>query len=223
MKSKGKGLSGRQFKDLVYQNLARFANALSAPMRLEILDLLCQSERTGEELAGLTGGSVANVSHHLQTLKGAGLVESRRAGKYIYYRASRSGLQCWASLAKTGEESLPEIRLAVQEFFSGIESLDSMSIAELKKKSRKGEVVVLDVRPREEFETWHLPGAMNLPLEELDAKLAELPAGKEILAYCRGPYCVLSRKAVEKLQSQGYRAGRLTIDLAALRASDQSA
>lgn len=219
MKSKGKGLSGRQFKDLVYQNLARLAGALSAPMRLEILDLLCQSERTGEELAGLTGGSVANVSHHLQTLKGVGLVDSRRSGKYIYYTATRTGLQCWASLAKTGDESLPEIRLAMQAFFSGIESLDSMSISELSKKSRKGEIVVIDVRPREEFETWHLPGAMNLPLEELDAKLAELPAGKEILAYCRGPYCVLSRKAVERLRKRGFRASRLALDLAGQRSS----
>ncbi len=219
MRSKAKRISSRQFKDLVYQNLARFAGALSAPVRLELLDLLCQSERTGEVLAALTNSSVANVSHHLQTLKGAGLVESRRAGKYIFYSATSSGMKCWASLAQTGEESLPELRLAVHDFFFDIETSEEISILELSKKARKGEIIVIDVRPQEEYDTWHVPGALNLPMEELDAKLTSLPSGKRIMAYCRGPYCVLSREAVERLRAKGFQACRVALDLVAQRSS----
>lgn len=200
----------RAFKTQLYEQFARVGKALASPHRLELLDLLMQCERTVESLAQETGMSIANASQHLQVLRAARLVETRREGTSIYYRlASESVSALWLSLRQVGETHLAEIDRVVETFLQDRTHLQPIEASTLLERLRRDEVILLDVRPVEEFRAGHLPQALSIPVAELEARLAELPADKEIVAYCRGPYCVFADEAVALLRTHGYQARRL--------------
>jgi rhodanese-related sulfurtransferase/DNA-binding transcriptional ArsR family regulator len=200
----------RAFKDQLYEQFARISKALASPHRLELLDVLAQCERTVEALAEETGLSVANASQHLQILRAAHLVEARRKGVSMYYRlADESVFRMWQALRTVGEAQLAEIDRVVQTFLQDRSRLQSIDAHALLKLLSDDQVVLLDVRPAEEYAASHLPQARSIPVAELEARLAELPADREIVAYCRGPYCVFADEAVALLQAHGYQARRL--------------
>jgi rhodanese-related sulfurtransferase/DNA-binding transcriptional ArsR family regulator len=194
----------------VFHNLARIGTALSSPIRLEFLELLAQGERSVDELATLTGTSVANTSQHLQKLKAAGLIAGRKAGQYVYYRlAGDEVVALMGALGRAGEAYLAEVERTVQLYFAAKDDLEPVPARELLDRAKKGLVTVLDVRPPEEFAAGHVPGAVNIPVHELEKRLAELPKRKEVVAYCRGPYCLMSYDAVALLRRKGLKARRL--------------
>ena len=198
------------FKDQIYEQFARIGKAVASPRRLEILDLLCQGEKTVEELAGHSRTDIKNASAHIKVLRAARLVESRRDGKHIHYRLADLAVgSFWLSLRSLGERRLSEIREAVQTYFAEPESMRATDRRTLLARARRGDVVVLDVRPEDEYAAGHLPHARSLPLPELKRRLSALPRGKQIVAYCRGPYCVLSLQAVDFLRRRGFKAVRL--------------
>jgi len=200
----------RAFKTQLYEQFARVGKALASPHRLELLDVLMQCERTVESLAQETGMSIANASQHLQVLRAARLVETRREGTSIYYRlASESVSALWLSLREVGEAHLAEIDRVVETFLQNRAHLQPITAEALLEELRRDQVILLDVRPVEEFRAGHLPQALSIPVAELEARLAELPADKEIVAYCRGPYCVFADEAVALLRTHGYQARRL--------------
>ncbi|MBE3559306.1 MAG: metalloregulator ArsR/SmtB family transcription factor [Ktedonobacteraceae bacterium] len=200
----------RTFKTLLYEQFARVGKAISHGHRLELLDVLAQGERTVESLAAETGLSVANASRHLQILRAAHLVETRRAGVSIYYRlASEAVSQLWLSLRAVGETHLAEIEQLVTTFLQDRRAFALISLDELREALAAGRVMLLDVRPTEEYRAGHLPGARSLPVEELETRLAELPRDREFVAYCRGPYCVFADEAVALLRAHGYMVRRL--------------
>src|SRR5712692_1325167 len=200
----------RAFKTQLYEQFARVGKALASPHRLELLDVLAQCERTVESLAQETGMSIANASQHLQVLRAARLVETRREGTSIYYRlASESVSALWLSLREVGEAHLAEIDRVVETFLQNRAHLQPITAEALLEELRRDQVILLDVRPVEEFRAGHLPQALSIPVAELEARLAELPADKEIVAYCRGPYCVFADEAVALLRTHGYQARRL--------------
>jgi rhodanese-related sulfurtransferase len=175
-----------------------------------MLELLAQRERTVEELSRATGMSVANCSQHLQVLRGASLVSVRREGLYAHYCvADESVLRLWLSMRQVGEARLAEVSRVVETFLSDRKSFEAISCAELHKRLKRGEVTVLDVRPADEYEAGHIAGARSIPLAELEAKLKQLPKRETIVAYCRGPYCVLTDEAVRLLSKRGYKVLRL--------------
>ena len=200
----------RQFKDGLYEQFARIGKALSNPHRLELLDLLAQGERTVEDLAGEANLPIANASQHLQALRAAQLVDVRRDGLYAYYRLSDERVfRVWQALRDLGELQLAEVNRLVQNFLHDRSPIQSIDAAELFERMEAGEVLVLDVRPELEYQAGHIPEARSIPLDELEARLDELPRKQEIIAYCRGPYCVFADEAVTLLQKHGYRARRL--------------
>lgn len=200
----------RKFKNLLYEQFARVGKALANGHRLELLDVLAQGERTVESLAEETGMSVASASQHLQVLRAARLVETRRAGVSIYYRlASEQVGTLWLALRGVGEAHLAEIDRLVETFLQDRGQLSPITIAELLEELRAGRVILLDVRPAEEYQAGHLPQAISLPLSALEERLVDLPRDREIVAYCRGPYCVFADEAVAILRAQGYQARRL--------------
>jgi rhodanese-related sulfurtransferase len=200
----------RRFKTLLYEQFARMGKALASPHRLELLDVLSQGERTVEALAEETGMSVANASQHLQTLRMARLVETRRAGVSIYYRlASEQVSQLWLLLRACGQEHLAEIDRLVTIFLQDRASLRPVTVDELREALQEERVILLDVRPQVEYQAGHLPQARSIPVSELEARLSELPKDSEIVAYCRGPYCVFADEAVALLRAYGYAARRL--------------
>jgi rhodanese-related sulfurtransferase len=200
----------RDFKDAAYGQLARIGKALSSPKRLELLDLLCQTERTVEALAEETGMSVANTSQHLQVLEAARLVEARRNGRFVVYSLA-DVLVCdfFRSYQVLAEDRLAEIEQIRRRFLEGQGELSAVDREALIERVKAREVVVIDVRPLEEYRAGHIPGALGIPLEHLRRRLAELPRSKDIVAYCRGPYCVLALDATRLLRSRGLRAFRL--------------
>jgi rhodanese-related sulfurtransferase len=201
-----------EFTDALYEQFARIGKAVASPKRLELLDLLAQGERTVETLALLTGTPVANVSQHLQVLRGARLVETRRAGTHVWYRlADATVIDLVASLRAVAERRLAEVEQITRAFLGGPDDLEPVDREELLRRVREGAVTVLDVRPIEEYAEGHLPQALSVPLEELAKRLREIPKRREVVAYCRGPYCVLALKAVEFLRAKGYRAVRLDL------------
>jgi rhodanese-related sulfurtransferase len=209
----------RAFKDQLYEQFARIGKALANPHRLELLDVLAQCERTVEALAEETGMTVANASQHLQVLRAAHLVEVRRAGVSMYYRlADESVFGMWRALRTVGEAQLAEIDRVVQTFLQDRSGLQPIEAHELLNLLRDNQVILLDVRPAEEYAVSHLPQARSMPVAELEARLAELPADREIVAYCRGPYCVFADEAVALLRARGYQARRLVEGLADWRA-----
>ncbi len=203
-------MSTRNPKRELFEELARVGTALSNGTRLEILELLGQRSRTVDELARLTAASVANVSQHLQKLRQAGLVEGRKSGLFVHYRlAGDEVVTLLAALGRVGEAHVAEIERLVRNYFAGRDTMEPVRAAELLERARKGLVTVLDVRPPEEFAEGHVPGAVNIPVAELQKRLAELPKRREVVAYCRGPYCLMSFEAVELLRRKGLKARRL--------------
>lgn len=203
-------MKGREFKDEAFQQFARIAAAFASPKRIELIDVLAQGERNVETLAAETGLSIANTSRHLQVLKTAGLLAFRKEGLQVFYRlAAPSVLAGYRALRQLAEERLAELDRLVRDYFGGVDGLEPLGRAELLERARSGDVLVLDVRPREEFEAGHITGALSIPLSMLAKRLSEIPVEHEIVAYCRGPYCVLAAEAVRLLRRRGYRAFRL--------------
>ncbi|WP_225766927.1 metalloregulator ArsR/SmtB family transcription factor [Inquilinus sp. Marseille-Q2685] len=195
---------------LIYAELAELARTLGHAHRLMLLEQIGQGERPVERLAELSGLSIANASQHLQHLRRAGLVESRRDGKRVLYRLGGGPIvPLLAALRRQAEHRRAEIRDVLADSIGRPERLEGISREELVERLREGGVTLLDVRPEEEFALGHLPGALNIPVESLERRLAELPSGQEIVAYCRGPYCVLSVEAVAALRARGFAARRL--------------
>jgi rhodanese-related sulfurtransferase len=198
-------------KQRVFASLAEIAQALGHAHRLELLEHLGQGERSVEDLAARANLTLANTSRHLQLLRRAALVEGRRDGKRIYYRLAGDDLVIGLLLAlsRVGERNSAEIARVMASYFRARDELEPVSRDELLDRLRWGTATVLDVRPEDEFAHGHLPDALNIPLSELERRLAELPAHQEIVAYCRGPWCVLSFEAVALLRQRGYRVRRL--------------
>jgi rhodanese-related sulfurtransferase len=210
----------RLFKDQLFEQFARIGKALANPHRLELVDLLAQGERTVEDLASEADMSVANTSRHLQELRAARLVEVRRDGLYGYYRlADERVFGVWRAMRELGDARLAEIDRLVETYLTNRDALEPVCAEELLAKTREGGVIVLDVRPEQEYRAGHIPGAHSVPLERLEAYLEEIPEDHEIVAYCRGPYCMFSDEAVELLRSRGYRARRLAEGLPDWRAA----
>jgi rhodanese-related sulfurtransferase/DNA-binding transcriptional ArsR family regulator len=197
-------------KRAVFENLARIGTALSSPVRLELLELLAQGERGVEELATLTGASVANTSQHLQKLKQVGLIVGRKEAQFVKYRlAGNEVIALFGALGAAGQAYLTDVERIVRLYFTAKDDLEPVPAAVLLQRAKNGLVTVLDVRPPEEFAAGHVPGAVNIPIHELEKRLAELPKRKEVVAYCRGPYCLMSYDAVVLLRRKGLRARRL--------------
>lgn len=202
--------SPRHIKDLLYEQVARIGKAASSPKRLELIELLCQGEKTVDTLAREASISMKLASAHLRELRAARLVETEKQGKYVIYRiANRAVAEFWVSIRSLAEDRLVELRMVIQQMVSHPGELAPQDRESLVKLARKGDVVVLDVRPADEFLAAHLPFARSIPIDELELRLAELPKGKTIVAYCRGPYCLMARDAVELLHKKGYDALRL--------------
>lgn len=198
----------------VFAGLARVGTALSSPTRLEYLELLAQAERSVEQLATLTGTSVANTSQHLQKLRQAGLIVGRKEGLYVFYRlAGDEVVGLLSAVGRVGEAYVAEVERIVRLYFAHKDELEPVPARELLERARKGLVTVLDVRPPEEYAAGHLPGAINIPVQELERRIRELPKRREIVAYCRGPYCLMSYDAVALLRKKGLKARRLEAGL----------
>ena len=202
--------SHRIFKDRLYGQFARIGKALGNPHRLELLELLAQGERSVEDLARESGLSMANASQHLQTLREAGLVETRKQGLFVHYRlADDAVFELCRSLRNVAEKRLAELDRLVLEHFGDRSAAEAVGMTELLARARKGGVVILDTRPAHEFAAGHIVGALSVPIEELHKRLKKLPKNKEYVAYCRGPYCIYADQAVELLRANGRRAQRL--------------
>ncbi len=200
----------RAFKDRLYGQFARIGKALSSPHRLEILELLAQSERTVDSLATEIGLSLANTSQHLQALRQAALVESRKDGLFVYYRLT--GIEVFELsrvLRTVAEGRLAEFERLIREHFGERDDAEAVPMTELLKRARSKQVVILDTRPASEYVAGHIAGAISVPVDDLHRRLQQLTKGKEYVAYCRGPYCVYADRAVELLRAHGRRARRL--------------
>lgn len=202
-------MGDRAFKERLYAQFARLGKALASPARLEILDLLAQGERSVEELAREAGLSVANASAHLHVLAGAQLVVSRKAGLRVHYRlADPSVYRLWAALREAGSTQLAEIDRLIGMYLHDRQALEPLSRDDLLARLSDGDTVVLDVRPTREYQQGHVAGARSIPVDELEARLGELDLQREVVAYCRGPYCVFADEAVALLRAHGLRAHR---------------
>ncbi|GMQ76945.1 MAG: metalloregulator ArsR/SmtB family transcription factor [Gammaproteobacteria bacterium] len=203
-------MSSATFKHQLFTHFARIGKAVSNANRLEILEFLAQGERSVEALAKVCRLSVANTSQHLQQLRQAGLVAARKQGQRVYYRLSGDDVVALtAMLRRLAERQLAEVARLVDAYLTVRDGLEPVPAQELLERARSGLVTVLDVRPSEEFAAGHVPGAFNLPLDQLETRLHQLPRGQEIVAYCRGPYCVLAFEAVARLREKGFQARRL--------------
>jgi len=200
----------REMKDGVFGQFARIGKALAAPKRIELLELLCQGPRTVESLAQQAAISVANASQHLQVLRRARVIDARKKGLYVEYRvADEQVLRFVHALRTLAESRLAEIGEITNAFLKERGSLERVSGKELLRRVRDAEVTVLDVRPAQEYRAGHIPGARSVPLKELRKRLSELPKSRDIVAYCRGPHCVMAIEAVRLLRSKGFRAHRM--------------
>ena len=204
-------MSSLRPKQHVFASLAAIAQALGHAHRLEMLEHLAQGERSVEDLADRAGITLANCSRHLQLLRRAGLVEGRREGKRVFYRLAGEDavIGLLNALSRVGERNSAEIARVMASYFRARDELEPVSRTELLDRLRAGAAAVLDVRPEDEFQQGHLPGALNIPLAQLERRLTELPPDREIVAYCRGPWCVLSFEAVVALRQRGFQARRL--------------
>jgi rhodanese-related sulfurtransferase len=197
------------FKDQLYDHFARVGKALASPKRLELVDLLGQSERTVEGLAREASLSVANCSQHLQVLREARLVEARKDGLYVFYRLADEAVGTfWLTLRSLAESRLADIERLVRDYLETPEELEPIDRRELLERARQGLVTVIDVRPFEEYLSGHIPGAVSVPVEELERRVGNMPRDQEIIAYCRGPYCIYAVEAVELLKKRGFKARR---------------
>jgi rhodanese-related sulfurtransferase len=203
-------MRGREFKDALFAEFGRIAAAFASPKRIELIDLLAQGERNVETLAREAALSVANTSRHLQIVKAAGLVTARKEGLQVFYRlADPLVLEGYRSLQTLARARLAEVDRLVRDYFGNVDGLEPVATAELLARARRRDVVVVDVRPPEEYAAGHIAGALSVPLAELERRLADLPPNKPIVAYCRGPYCVLAAEAVRTLRRRGRTAVRL--------------
>jgi rhodanese-related sulfurtransferase/DNA-binding transcriptional ArsR family regulator len=213
-------MKNRNSKQALFSQFAAVAKTLGHAHRLELLEQVAQGERSVEVLAQRTGLSIANASQHLQHLRRVGLVSTRRDGKFVYYGlADDAVLELVAALHRIAERNVAEVGHLLRSYFYDRDSLEPVSREELLERSRAGAVTILDVRPEDEFALGHLPNAVNIPLRALEARLAELNRAQEIVAYCRGPYCVLSFEAVAALRARGFKARRLVDGLPEWRAA----
>lgn len=204
-------MNERILKDLLYEQVARIGKALCSPKRLELLDLLIQGEKSVETLATELSADVRLVSAHLKALKAARLVASRRQGKFVIYRLSDSDIaQLWVTLRQVAQAHLAELNLALAEMVNEPTMLAGIEREELLHQARLGEVIVIDVRPPTEYEAAHLPFARSMPVAEIAQRLSELPRDKQIIAYCRGPFCLLSNEAVNLLKANGFQVGKIS-------------
>lgn len=204
----------------LYEAIGRVASALGSAGRLQILEFVAQRERGVDELAAMTGLSVANTSKHLQALRQAGLVSARKEGLRVYYTiAGDDVVALLSALREVSEHRVAEVERLLRTWLAHRDEMEPVSASEVLKRARQGLVVVLDVRPTEEFAAGHLPGAMNIPMHELEKRLRELPKRKEVVAYCRGPYCLMSYDAVMLLRKKGIKARRLEAGMPEWRAA----
>ena len=207
-------------KQLLYQAIGRVAAALGSAGRLQLLELVAQGDRSVEALAGMTGLSVANTSKHLQALRAAGLVSARKAGLRVFYSLAGDDVSLLLNaLREVSEHRVADVEHLLRTWLEHRDEMEAVPAREALARARKGLVVVLDVRPQEEFSAGHLPGAVNIPIHELAKRLRELPRRKEIIAYCRGPYCLMSYDAVSLLRRKGLKARRLESGLPEWRAA----
>ena len=203
-------MQGREFKDAVFEQFARVASAFASPKRLEVVDLLAQGPRSVESIAAQTSMTVANTSRHLQVLRNAGLVASSRDAQRVVYRVADSTVvDAYRSLRQVAESRIAEVRYLAEAFFGEVDGVEPLDIAQLLERRTHGDVVVVDVRPPEEYAAGHISGALSVPLADLAGRISELPEGSTVVAYCRGPYCVLSAAAVRQLRAVGMPAQRL--------------
>lgn len=213
-------MSSSSVKHALFAQFAAVAKSLAHAHRLELLEQLAQGERSVEVLAERAGLSIANASQHLQQMRRVGIVTARREGNFVFYQlGDQAVLDLLAALRRIAAQNIAEVERLIRSYFSDRDGLEPVSRDELLKQSRAGAVIVLDVRPPDEFALGHLPGAVNIPLRELETRLAELNPSQEIVAYCRGPYCVLSYEAVAALRAQGFRVRRLEDGLPEWRAA----
>ena len=213
-------MTGPTFKDQIFRELAAIGQGLANPHRLELLDLLAQGERTVEDLAREARMTLANTSAHLQVLRRARLVEGEKHGQYVRYRLAGPGVfALYRVLRDLGSAHLAEIDRLVETYFTNRDALHVVDKEELLRQIEHGEVTVIDVRPDEEFRQGHIRGARSMPLADLERRLAELPSDLEVVAYCRGPYCLLSDEALTRLLERGFRARRLSEGLPEWRAA----
>jgi rhodanese-related sulfurtransferase/DNA-binding transcriptional ArsR family regulator len=200
----------REFKEALYDQFARIGKAIASPRRIELLELLVQAPRTVEALANETEQPIANVSQHLQVLRAARLVETEKKGLYVTYRVADEGVSALLlSLRRLAEGRLLEVRQVTSDYFTSRGALAPVDGDELIRRVQGGEVTVLDVRPAEEYRAGHIPEAVSIPISELKRRLRELPKRREIVAYCRGPYCVYALDAVKLLRERGFKAVRM--------------
>jgi rhodanese-related sulfurtransferase/predicted transcriptional regulator len=212
--------SARQVKDVLYTQVARIGKAVCSPKRLELIELLCQGEKPVERLAAEAGISVKLASAHLKELRLAHLAEARKEGKNVYYRlTSEAVADFWVAIRSLAEDRLLELRASLAKLSEHAHELTPMSREELLARAKDGEVTVLDVRPETEYATGHLPYAQSMPLDELKKRLDDLPRDKPVVAYCRGPFCLMAVEAVEFLNKQGFQAIRLEDGVAEWRAN----
>lgn len=203
-------MTGREAKDVLYAQFSRIAKAAANPKRIELLELLAQTERSVEELAAASGMDFSNTSAQLQVLSRARLVESRREGKRVLYRLADEGVTRFlGGLRDIASSRLAEVEQVVRDYFQARDELEPISSGDLMKRLQRQQTLVIDVRPTEEYVAGHIPGALSVPLAELASRIADLPRQGEIVAYCRGPYCVLAPQAIDALRRVGYRARRL--------------
>jgi rhodanese-related sulfurtransferase len=201
----------RTFKDQIYGQFSRIGKALASPKRLELLDLLGQGERTVEKLSKEASLSVANCSKHLQSLREARLVDARKEGLYDSYRLTDDAVGAfWLALRRFGEDRLTEVGGLVKDYFQSPGELDRVSRQDLVKRVGESRAILLDVRPVEEYRAGHIPGALSVPVDELKGRLSELSRHQEIIAYCRGPYCLFAVRAVDLLRQWGFKARRFS-------------
>lgn len=209
----------RQLKNLLYEQVSRIGKALASPKRLELIELLCQCEKSVETLAREAGIGVKLTSAHLKALREAQLVQTRKDGKRVQYRlADPSVASLWVSLRSVAEERLLDLQKALRSLLIAGAELESVDRIAILKRAKQGETVVIDVRPEVEFAAGHLPYARSLPLAELKKRLKHLPKDKPVVAYCRGPFCMMAKDAVSLLKRHGYRASRLEDGIAEWRA-----
>lgn len=203
-------MSSPNVKSLLFAEFARVSKALGSGNRLELLEFLAQGERSVDALAKLSGLSVANTSRHLQILRQAGLVAARKEGLFVHYSVSGAGVvKLLAALQEVAQHNVAEVTKLVNTYLTSKDSLEPVSVQDLADRMRNGLVTVVDVRPQEEYAAGHLAGAINMPLADLEKNLASLPPDREIIAYCRGPFCLLSFEAVAQLRNKGLKARRL--------------
>lgn len=203
-------MDSREPKKRIYEEFARIGKAIASPHRLEIIEILAQGERTVEGLAGALSLPLANTSHHLQALRSARLVETRKEGTFVRYRLADPDVFALCRMIRLlAERHLAEVDRIIRTYFQARDALEPIGREELLERVRAGDVVVLDVRPAEEYRAGHIAGAISVPVEQLARRLAKLPRGKEVVAYCRGPYCVMALQAVVTLRARGRAARRL--------------